>query len=228
MDCRYCQRTCIKAGFHRNGVQKFYCKPCKKYQQATYSYRGYEVELNTRIKELLVEGMSLRGIGRVLNISLTTVIARIKAIARTISKPLQFVRNSCYELDELWTYTQRKSHEVWVMYIIDRMSKAVIDFRVGSRTKINLQSLTDPLMLLEPRMIYTDRLLTYRTLVPECLHNTTRMGTRHIERHNLNLRTHLKRLSRKTICFSKSMEMLESCLRIYFWGRLKFKNSIAI
>ncbi|NJD86053.1 hypothetical protein EWM60_15775, partial [Candidatus Erwinia dacicola] len=28
-----------------------------------------------------------------------------------------------------------------------------------------------------------------------------------IERHDLNLRTHLRRLARKTICFSKSEEM---------------------
>ncbi|EOU7577892.1 IS1 family transposase, partial [Shigella sonnei] len=31
--------------------------------------------------------------------------------------------------------------------------------------------------------------------------------TQRIERHNLNLRTHLKRLTRKTICFSKSDDM---------------------
>lgn len=224
MNCKYCQHACIKAGFHGNGKQKFYCKVCRKYQQAAYAYRAYECDLNTRIQQLLVEGISLRGIVRVLRVSLTTVIARIKSIGRMISKPLQFVRNRYYELDELWTYAQRKTNEVWVMYIIDRVSKAVIDFRIGSRTKVNLQSLTDQLMLLEPRMIYTDRLLTYRALVPRCLHNTARMGTRHIERHNLNLRMHLKRLSRKTICFSKSLEMLEACLRIYFWSAKAYNS----
>ncbi|MDL2326931.1 IS1 family transposase [Bacteroidales bacterium OttesenSCG-928-A14] len=32
---------------------------------------------------------------------------------------------------------------------------------------------------------------------------------------NLTLRTHLKRLSRKTICFTRSVEMLSSCLKLY-------------
>jgi IS1 family transposase len=218
MDCRYCQQTCSKAGYQKNGKQKLCCTVCRKYQQAEYAYNAYDTDLDTRIQKLLVEGMSLRGIGRVLQVSLTTVISRIKALARTIHKPLRFVRNHTYELDELWTYVQCKTKETWVMYIIDRMTKTVIDFRIGPRTKTNLQSLTDPLMLHEPRMIYTDRLLTYKALVPGCLHNTARMGTRHIERHNLTLRTHLKRLSRKTICFSKTLEMLEACLRIYFWG----------
>ncbi|MBS1665188.1 MAG: hypothetical protein JST68_29350 [Bacteroidetes bacterium] len=38
------------------------------------------------------------------------------------------------------------------------------------------------------------------------------------ERKNLTLRTHLKRLSCRTFCFSKSLSMLESCLKLYFWG----------
>ncbi|WP_447874715.1 IS1 family transposase, partial [Serratia fonticola] len=36
-----------------------------------------------------------------------------------------------------------------------------------------------------------------------------------IERHNLNLRTHIKRLARKTICFSKSEEMHDKIIGSY-------------
>ncbi|HMW09684.1 MAG TPA: transposase, partial [Bacteroidia bacterium] len=32
------------------------------------------------------------------------------------------------------------------------------------------------------------------------------------------LRTHLKRLNRRTICFTRSAIMLFACLKIYFWG----------
>ncbi len=32
------------------------------------------------------------------------------------------------------------------------------------------------------------------------------------------LRTHLKRLSRKSICYSKSEKMLENCLKMYWYG----------
>ncbi|EHD3430994.1 hypothetical protein JRB05_004652 [Escherichia coli O124] len=38
-------------------------------------------------------------------------------------------------------------------------------------------------------------------------HVISKKCTQRIERHNLNLRTHLKRLTRKTICFSKSEDM---------------------
>ncbi|WP_262497378.1 MULTISPECIES: IS1 family transposase [Chryseobacterium] len=49
------------------------------------------------------------------------------------------------------------------------------------------------------------------------MHQTKRFGTNAIERKNLSIRTHLKRLNRKTICFNKSIVMLTSILKIYFW-----------
>ncbi|WP_090469263.1 IS1 family transposase [Mucilaginibacter sp. OK268] len=37
-----------------------------------------------------------------------------------------------------------------------------------------------------------------------------------MERKNLNLHTYLNRLNRRTIRFSKSISMLEACLKIFF------------
>ncbi|WP_291287929.1 IS1 family transposase, partial [Flavobacterium sp.] len=48
-------------------------------------------------------------------------------------------------------------------------------------------------------------------------HSVKRFGTNHIERKNLTLRTHLKRLNRRTICYSKSLVVLIVILKIYFW-----------
>ncbi|EOF5434913.1 IS1 family transposase, partial [Salmonella enterica] len=35
------------------------------------------------------------------------------------------------------------------------------------------------------------------------------------ERHNLNLRIHIKRLARKTICYSRSVELHEKVIGTY-------------
>jgi len=64
----------------------------------------------------------------------------------------------------------------------------------------------------------TDKLHTYKNLIPKNLHNTKKRNTTSIERNNLTLRTHLKRLSRKTICYSKNFEMIEAALKLYLWG----------
>lgn len=67
-------------------------------------------------------------------------------------------------------------------------------------------------------MVFTDGLPTYKVIIPKSCHNTTKRNTMIIERNNLTLRTNLKRLARKTICFSKTFEMLEATLKFYFWG----------
>ncbi|XLS30029.1 IS1 family transposase [Flavobacteriaceae bacterium M23B6Z8] len=58
----------------------------------------------------------------------------------------------------------------------------------------------------------------YSNLIPKNIHKVFKYCTNKIERMNLTLRTHIKRLSRKKICFSKSKQLLEAHLRIYFWG----------
>src|SRR5690606_8851336 len=137
-------------------------------------------ESNRHVISLLCEGISLRGMARFLRISLKTIVQRIKRIARAINRPYTFVKNRVYEIDELWTYIGKKANETWVMYVLDRASKEVIDFRVGARTKINLQGLTGHALSMNPKIICTDGLMTYRNLVPEHVHRIGGMNTRHI------------------------------------------------
>jgi len=123
-----------------------------------------------------------------------------------------------YEMDELCTYIRNKNNRIWIAYSIRKDTREVVDFKVGKRTNKTLRSVVNTLLLSEAKRIYTDKLKQYRSLIPSKIHKTTQYGTNHIERMNVNLRTHLKRLSRKMICYSKSLVMLNACLTLYFWG----------
>ena len=159
----------------------------------------------------------MRGsIAWLLHISATTVISRIQKIAGSIKKPV-IITERVYEVDELKTYIKKKANDYWVIYAIDKQSKQVVDFKAGKRNKKNLKRVTDTLLLANCIQIFTDGLDIYRQIIPAALHKVKRYGTNHIERKNLTIRIHLKRLNRKTIAFSKSLLMLEACLRIYFW-----------
>lgn len=182
-----------------------------------YKYQAYLPDINNRIVALLKESVGIRGIGRILKISPTTVIKRIKLIASTIQKPTILI-NKVYEMDELKTFVKHKDNEMWVIYAIDRDSRKVADLKVGKRNKKNIKIVADSLLLAKANKIYTDRLEIYKQLIPKNLHITKQHPINHIERKNLNLRTHLKRLARKTICFSRSVEMLAACVMIYFFS----------
>lgn len=123
-------------------------------------------------------------------------------------------------MDEVMTFIGRKQiatdYICWIMYAIERQSRKPTYFCVGRRSKENLRSVASTLEKHDPKAIFTDRLNLYSEIIEPRLHKTKRKGTNRIERKNLTLRMHLKRLGRKTICFSRSLEMLKACLSIYF------------
>ena len=116
------------------------------------------------------------------------------------------------------TFIKKKNRLVWIVYALEKQTKKVICFHVGRRTNKTLKKVITSLELSEAQKIITDKLKNYKYLISEQIHSTKFRVINHIERKNLTLRTHLKRLNRKTICFSKSLVILDSILRIYFWG----------
>lgn len=216
MKCKYCQGACIKKGYYKR-VQKYLCKNCNKYQRIAYRNRTYCSKQEDKITVLNREGVSISSISRILSIPKTSVQRRIERIKK--EKPVFTERRQVYEVDELYTYIGRKSNPCYIMYAINRRTKQVIDFVCGSRNRENIEKIIGVLLSLSPKRIYTDKLNIFSAVVPGFLHRTFQYRTNHIERKNLTLRTHLKRLSRKTICYSKSLAMLEACFGLYAWGK---------
>jgi IS1 family transposase len=218
MECKFCKEECQRAGRQRNGTQKLYCRSCKKYQQQEYKYAACDSKIDQQIATLVCESVSIRGIARILKIALATVIKKIKLIAAKVIKPPIPLNCKVLELDEVRTFIKKKENQYWVAYAICSETKKVIDFVIGRRTKRTLKMIVNTLLLSNAETIKTDKLNIYQSLIPEQIHQSAAYNINSIERNNLNLRTHLKRLSRKTICFSRSLLMLECCLKIYFWS----------
>lgn len=217
MVCKYCGGNCVKDGHQANGKQRYKCVHCRKKQQELYTYNAYDPNLNKRIIVLTKEGVGIRGTARILHISIGTLFRRILTIAKSIVRPI-VPKHRVYEVDEMKSFIRRKNNHIWVAYALDRYSKQVVSFSVGTRTNSTLNIVLETLRLSEAKRIYTDRLRNYRSLIDRRVHRTSLYGTNHIERNNLTVRTHLKRLSRRTICFSRSVVILTAILKIYFWG----------
>ena len=216
--CPHCSNRSVKNGKH-NAKQRFLCSTCSKTFYTQYSYKAYHPQTNYYISSYIKESCGIRSIARLLKISTTTILSRILKIAAQITKPkLTLYKN--YELDEMCTYIQKKTRLRWIVYAIRSDTKEVVDFCVGRRTNKVLNQVIQTLLLSQATKVSTDKLPAYRYLIPESVHSTQFRSTNHIERKNLSLRTHLKRLTRRTICYSKSASLLTACLRIYFWSSL--------
>lgn len=218
MKCNHCSnKTLIRKG--KRGIkQRYQCKSCNKYQQDIYSYKMYDIRDDIRIKVYNSEGVGVRSMSRILGYSAPTIIRRILFLASKVTKPIYSENNQIYEVDEMWTFVGRKDplHYSWITYAMNRRTRCIIDIAFGSRNKKNLKQVIDSVKAHNPQKIVTDKLITYPNLVKPINHDTTRYSNNRIERGNLTLRTHIKRLFRKTICFSKSQKMLEACVLLYF------------
>ncbi len=119
------------------------------------------------------------------------------------------------EMDEMWSYVGKKANQRWLWHAIDRVTGNVLAYVLGRRKDEVFLELKD---LLEPFGItrfYTDDWGAYeRHLDPE-KHVIGKRNTQRIERKHLTLRTRIKRLTRKTICFSKSKRMYDIVIGIF-------------
>ena len=207
----------VKNGKTKVGKQRYSCKKCGKRFITDYTYKAYQSNINQQIILFTKEGLGIRSTARVLSISVTTLLKRIVRIAESIAQP-PIAKGRSYEVDEMRTFIGKKSKLRWIVYALDRETKQVVSFNVGRRTNKTLKRVIQSLEFSNAYKIYTDKLKNYRYLITKKLHNTKVHCTNHIERHNLSIRTHLKRLNRKTICFSRSLVVLMAVLRIYFWS----------
>jgi len=217
MECIFCKKSCYKRG-KRNGIQRYQCKHCKKYQQENYTRARIPLYKLHWVHILNNEGCSISSVGRILTITKSSVQRLIENLTQTLPKPVFTEHGQSYEIDELKTFCGSKKQETWVIYAINKRTRQIVSFWVGRRTKENVGKVIKELLELAPKHIYTDRLNIYGSLIPKEIHKYYPKCTNHIERKNLTLRTHLKRLNRKTICFTRSETMLYNVLHLWMYN----------
>ena len=111
------------------------------------------------------------------------------------------------ELDEMWSYVKSKSNQRWLWLALDHNTGTILAYTFGKRKDEvfkNFKKLLEPFKI---NMYYSDDWGTYSRTLSKNNHIIGKKNTQTIERKNLTLRTRIKRLTRKTICFSKIEEM---------------------
>jgi insertion element IS1 protein InsB len=80
---------------------------------------------------------------------------------------------------------------------------------------VKLQALLEPFGITR---YYTDSWGAYTRHLETDAHQPGKRNTQQIERKHLTLRTRLKRLTRKTICFSQSIQMHDIVIGLFVFG----------
>jgi insertion element IS1 protein InsB len=140
------------------------------------------------------------------------------------SEELDRRRGRTSELDEMWSYVAKKSQPRWLWHAIDHHTGQVLAYVFGRRQDevfLRFQALLKPFGITK---FYPDGWGAYERHLDPTLHQVGKENTQKIESKHINLRTRIKRLVRRTLCFSKTECMhdlvIGLCINRYEFGRL--------
>ena len=119
------------------------------------------------------------------------------------------------ERDEMWSFVGNKGNPRWLWHAIDHHTGAVLAYVFGRRKDavfLQRKALLEPFGLTR---LYTDHWGAYARHLDPDMHRPGKRHTQKIERKHLPLRTRIKRLVRKTICFSQSIQMHDMVIGLF-------------
>ena len=115
----------------------------------------------------------------------------------------------------MWSFVGAKATERWLWHTLDHHTGTVLAYVMGTRKDAQFLKLNALLAPLGITRYYTDKAGVYRRHLPPAQHMVGKLTMQKIERKHLTLRTRLKRLARKTLCFSRSCMMHDLIIGLY-------------
>jgi len=190
------------------GKQNYQCKDCKRQFIGDHAltYQGCHSQIEDKIRLMTVHGCGVRDIAVIASVSIGKVLSTIGSSVYKIAPKKSYYER--LEVDEFWTYVYRKKRKVWLIYADDRATNEIVAYVWGKRDLKTAQKLRARLKQLTVNYgsISMDNWDSFITAFKS---DNKRIGKQHtvgIEGNNCRLRHRLRRVVRKTCCFSKKLD----------------------
>ena len=185
------------------------------------------------ILQLLCEGNSIRGTARLAKVSPVTVLRLLSDTGTFCMELEDYLLTDLYapriQCDEMWCFIRGraknltnhqpdKDGEQWIWVALDVETRFLVAWHSGDRTNEEAYKFFNKIAERVQRVetVYADEHRAYNNIGLFLAGVTRDFGqTFHVERHNLSLRTNLKRLARRTNAYSKSLHYHLCALAIY-------------
>jgi len=121
--------------------------------------------------------------------------------------------------DEMWSFVRHKKGQRWLWWVEDAEMGQVVAFVFGRRTHATFGRLLAVLAAAgwAVEKWFTDAWGAYEACLPTEQRQTGKAPMQRLERKHLTLRTRLKRLTRKTICFSKKQFFHDGLITLFIF-----------
>lgn len=228
MKCPQCHSTSYRKNGHRRGKQCYQCHSCGRQFVESPVPKGYPSEVKQLCLKMYLNGMGLRGIERVTEIHHTTIMGWIKKAGIELpDSPEEDEIPEITEVDELQTFVGSQKNKVWIWTVVNHWKPGILLWTVGDRSSQTFNHLWLIIKCWQSFWYVSDGYSVYPCFIEPENHLVSKTYMTRVEGENTRLRHYLARLHRKTLCYSKSMEMLKYSIRLLL-HYLKFKTVLAI
>ena len=226
--CPSCHSTKIKKNGHTHyGKQNHGCKCCGR-QFVLNNNHTKSKWLKSLIKNSLKERISLRGICRIFDVSLTWLQSFAHlfweqtpadlGISSFLVKKIKRLQVFGIQADELWSFVQKKANKRWIWVAYDPVHRLVVAYHIGSRGKKAAKQFWNKIpAILKNCFFETDDWEAYRSIIPAEKHKVGKDLTFYIEGFNATVRARVSRLVRKSLSFSKIDKWHNLAIGWFFW-----------
>ena len=224
MQCPECSSTHIRKNGHRKGKQNYICVDCARQFIEDYDPpKGYSDEVKRECLKLYVNGMGFRAIERVTGVHHTTVIYWVKQVGQNLPDAYDpETVPQVGELDELETFVGSKKNKIWLWTAVNHFLPGILAWALGDHSGETFKPLWAIVGAWKCYFYVTVRpwrsealgWSVYPGFIPAGDQIVSKTYMTRVEGENTRLRHYLARLHRKTLCYSKSVEMLRYSIRL--------------
>jgi insertion element IS1 protein InsB len=164
---------------------------------------------------MYVDGLGFRGIERVIGVAHTTVIDGLAQVGEHLPDAYDPEEiPPVGELDELETFVGCKRDKVWIWTVLDHFQSGILGWAVGDHSAETFRPLW-PVIACWPCFFWvSDGNPVYPTFIPVGDPIVSTADMTRVAGENTRLRHYLARLHRKTLYYSKSVDMLKHSIRL--------------
>lgn len=164
---------------------------------------------------MYLNGMGLRGIERVTEIHHTMVMRWIREVGHELQDAPEVEEiPEISDLDEMQTFVGNKRNKLWIWTAVNHKQAGILAWVIGDRSAKTFKRLWSIVKCWQCFFYVTDGWKVYPMFIEEGDQIVSKTYMTRVEGENTRLRHYLARLHRKTLCYSKSVEMLKCSLRL--------------
>jgi IS1 family transposase/transposase-like protein len=207
--CPQCSNTenIVKNGKKYNKSQNYLCKKCFRQfiSRNELINKGCDQEVRKCIIRCLSRGSGIRDTAYITQTSIGLILKILCTVSFTIKPKKQHYQG--LEIDELWTYVQKKATKVWIIYLYCKETKEIVAYIHGKRDRATVKKLWNKVKKMKIKIdsIYSDGWEAFRQVFSPVYHFIGKEFTKSIEGNNCLLRIRMRRIFRKTCNFSKKL-----------------------